>query len=90
MKKLVALLMTMSMAVSLAACGNSDTQENTGNVAETSQAQESSSAEASTSVEAPAEKQDVSLTMWGAEEDQAMLQSMIDSFKEHYADYYIE
>lgn len=87
MKKLVALLMTMSMAVSLAACGNSDTQENTGNVAETSQAQESSSAEASTSVEAPAEKQDVSLTMWGAEEDQAMLQSMIDSFKEHYADY---
>ena len=68
MKKLVALLMTMSMAVSLAA-------------------QESSSAEASTSVEAPAEKQDVSLTMWGAEEDQAMLQSMIDSFKEHYADY---
>ncbi|HIW81432.1 MAG TPA: extracellular solute-binding protein [Candidatus Acetatifactor stercoripullorum] len=75
------------MAVSLAACGNSDTQENTGNVAETSQAQESSSAEASTSVEAPAEKQDVSLTMWGAEEEQAMLQSMIDSFKEHYADY---
>ena len=36
---------------------------------------------------APAEKQDVTLRMWGAEEDQPMLQGMIDSFKEHYADY---
>ena len=32
------------------------------------------------------EKQDVSLTLWGAEEDQALLQSLIDSFKEEYAD----
>ena len=32
------------------------------------------------------EKQDVKLTMWGAEEDQALLQSLIDSFKEEYAD----
>ena len=36
---------------------------------------------------APAEKQDVTLRIWGAEEDQTMLQGMIDSFKEHYADY---
>ena len=32
------------------------------------------------------EKQDVTLTMWGAEEDQALLQSLIDSFEEEYAD----
>lgn len=32
------------------------------------------------------EKQDVKLTMWGAEEDQALLQSLIDSFEEEYAD----
>ena len=32
------------------------------------------------------EKQNVSLTLWGAEEDQALLQNLIDSFKEEYAD----
>lgn len=35
---------------------------------------------------APAEKQDVALRMWGAEEDQEMLQGMIDSFVANYAD----
>ena len=85
MKKLVALLMTMTMAVSLAACG-SDTQGDTGSAAGTSQAAETTAAGESTAT-APTEKQDVSLTMWGAEEDQALLQSMIDSFTQHYADY---
>lgn len=32
------------------------------------------------------EKQNVSLTLWGAEEDQTLLQSLIDSFEEEYAD----
>ena len=32
------------------------------------------------------EKQNVSLTLWGAEEDQALLQNLIDSFKEEYED----
>lgn len=32
------------------------------------------------------EKQDVSLVVWGAEEDQEMLQGMIESFKTKYAD----
>lgn len=85
MKKLVALLMTMTMAVSLAACG-SDTQGDTGSAAGTSQAAETTAAGESTAT-TPTEKQDVSLTMWGAEEDQALLQSMIDSFTQHYADY---
>lgn len=33
------------------------------------------------------EKQNVSLTLWGAEEDQALLQNLADSFKEQYAEY---
>lgn len=35
---------------------------------------------------ASGEKQDVALRLWGAEEDQALLQSLIDSFTEEYAD----
>lgn len=45
----------------------------------------SDSSDGSTSADST-EKQDVKLTMWGAEEDQALLQSLIDSFKEEYAD----
>lgn len=86
MKKLVALLMTMTMAFSLVACGNSDAGTNTGNDASTTPAS-TENAEASTQPAAPAEKQDVTLRMWGAEEDQAMLTGMIDTFKEEYADY---
>lgn len=35
---------------------------------------------------ASGEKQDVALRMWGAEEDQELLQSLIDSFVEEYSD----
>lgn len=72
MKKVVALLMTMAMVFSLAACGNDS--GNAGN----------SGAQGG---QASGEKADVSLRMWGAEEDQAMLQGMIDSFKEEYSQY---
>ena len=85
MKKLVALMLTATMAFSLAACGGSDSQGNAGNDAGSSAAPAASS-EAAPAPE-PAEKQDVALTMWGAEEDQAMLQGMIDTFKAEYADY---
>lgn len=81
MKKLVALLMTATMVFSLAACG-----DKTGN-----QGSNSGNTDASGSANvggAPSgEKQDVSLRIWGAEEDQKMLQGMIDSFKEEYKDY---
>ena len=82
MKKLVALLMTMTMAFSLVACGGSE-QPATGTDAGTSAAENSVGTEQAT----PAEKQDVALRIWGAEEDQAMLQGMIDSFEAKYADY---
>ena len=84
MKKLVALAMSLTMAFSLVACGNSDASANAGtDTTATSAAATTTEAAQQT---APAEKQDVTLRMWGAEEDQPMLQGMIDSFKEHYAD----
>lgn len=78
MKKLVALLLTATMAFSLVGCGGSDTPANQGS--------QSAPAQESTGGATPAEKQDVSLRMWGAEEDQVMLQGMIDSFVANYAD----
>ena len=83
MKKLVALAMSLTMAFSLVACGNSDASNT--NTSTDAAATTVASTEATQT--APAEKQDVSLRIWGAEEDQTMLQGMIDSFKEHYADY---
>lgn len=82
MKKLVALAMSLTMAFSLVACGNSDASANAG----TDTASTSAAATTEAAQTAPAEKQDVSLRMWGAEEDQTMLQGMIDSFVANYAD----
>lgn len=79
MKKLVALMMAATMAFSLAACGNSDGGGST---------TPAGGADGSTQqAPIPAEKQNVSLRMWGAEEDQTMLQGMIDSFIAEYSDY---
>ena len=82
MKKLVALAMSLTMAFSLVACGNSDASANAG----TDTASTSAAATTEAAQTAPAEKQDVALRMWGAEEDQTMLQGMIDSFVANYAD----
>lgn len=90
MKKLAAMLLTMTMAFSLAACGNSQSQDAAGSdtAAESAPAETETAEPAETAkAEAPAEKQDVSLRVWGAEEDQAMLQEMIEAFKTNYADY---
>lgn len=78
MKKLTAVLLAAAMTFSLVACGgNSGAKQEAPNGGGTENA----------AAEAPAEKQDVSLRIWGAEEDQSMLQGMIDTFKENYADY---
>lgn len=90
MKKLVAMLLTMTMAFSLVACGNSQSQDAAGSdaAAESAPAETETAEPAETAkAEAPAEKQDVSLRVWGAEEDQTMLQEMIETFKTNYADY---
>lgn len=81
MKKLVALVMTMTMAFSLVACGDTNTD------APAASSEAAASTQAAESVAAPAEKQDVSLVLWGAEEDQAMLTGMVETFKAQYADY---
>ena len=68
MKKLVALAMSLTMAFSLVACGNSDASANAGtDTTATSAAATTTEAAQQT---APAEKQDVTLRIWGAEEDQ--------------------
>lgn len=71
--KLVAAATVAAMTLSLAACGSSpsSTTPTGGNA----------------TVAPSGEKETVTLTMWGAEEDQQMLQGMIDSFKEHYGAY---
>jgi arabinogalactan oligomer/maltooligosaccharide transport system substrate-binding protein len=81
-KKIVALFMALTMTASLAACGSTGSDStSTGTVDSGSNAGSTTTAAAST------EKQDVALRMWGAEEDQTMLQEMIDSFIAEYSDY---
>ena len=75
MKKQLSLAMAAAMALSLAACGASQS----GSAAETA-----STSDATT--EAAASWGDVTLTMWGAEEDQTMLREMADAFIEQNAD----
>lgn len=84
MKKLLAILLTLAMTASLVACGGGDQGEDT-SVADSGQ--ETSVEESKAEDTTPAEKQDVSLRMWGAEEDQAMLQGMIDTFIDYYSEY---
>ncbi len=84
MKKVVALLLTMTMAFSLVACGDADQPASTGSEPAASAPSDGGAAQPTPA--ASGEKQDVSLRMWGAEEDQTMLQGMIDSFVAKYAD----
>lgn len=73
-KKFAAVAVAAAMTLSLAACGSkTDTPTATAG---------GNDATAAT----PAEKETIALTMWGAEEDQKMLQGMIDSFIAQYGD----
>lgn len=76
-KKIVALATVAAMSLSLAACGSKPA---------TSDPTTAGGATEAATTTAAAEKETITLTMWGAEEDQAMLQGMIDSFKANYAD----
>ncbi|MCM1467332.1 MAG: extracellular solute-binding protein [Alistipes sp.] len=72
--KLVALAAAAAMTLSMTACGSQPNDAPT-------------SGNTPTAAAPSGEKQNVTLTMWGAEEDQKMLQGMIDTFKAKYADY---
>lgn len=72
-KKMLALTMVGVMTLTcLTGCGSSSKDDKT------------TSGDQGSSVKK--EKQDVTLTVWGAEEDQDMLGEMIESFKTEYAD----
>lgn len=81
MKKQVSLAMATVMALSLAACGGSPSSES----AATSDGADSTATSEATGGEA-ASWGDVTLTMWGAEEDQTMLREMADAFIAENAD----
>ena len=81
MKKQVSLAMAAAMALSLAACGGSGTSS----ASSTAEASTDSTATSEASGEA-ANWGDVTLTMWGAEEDQTMLREMADAFIEENKD----
>ena len=81
MKKQVSLAMAAVMALSLAACGGSPSSES----AATSDGADSTATSEAASGEA-ASWGDVTLTMWGAEEDQTMLREMADAFIAENAD----
>lgn len=99
-KKLLALVMALAMVLSLAACGGSDTSSDTSTddtsttedstddteeAADTEEEAEDTTEE--TSGDATASGDVISLTVWGAEEDQTLLAELVEGFKEAYADY---
>ena len=87
-KKVLAMLLTATMVASLAGCGSGDdTATETPATTEAATDETAEATEAPAEDAAPAEVEDVALTVWGAEEDQAMLQQMIDAFiAEHSAE----
>ena len=78
MKKLLAMLLTATMLVGMTACGSGgDAGSGSSNAGGDS---------GNAGGAASGEKPTVALRLWGAEEDQTMLQGMIDSFVANYAD----
>lgn len=75
-RKGLAMLLTLTVAASLTGCGSKNENTNSNHAA----TQEASGNEGT------GEKEKVALTVWGAEEDQTMLQEMIDEFEVTYAD----
>lgn len=76
MKKLLALMLALAMAVSLVACSSSEpgTSAAGGNTGEEDPPQGGST-------------ETISLRVWGAEEDQALLAELVEKFKAAYSDY---
>ncbi|MDO5545127.1 MAG: extracellular solute-binding protein [Eubacteriales bacterium] len=76
MKKLIALLLAAVMVLSLAACGGSGTTAAT----------QAPAAETTAPAAAPAAAEPIALTLWGAEEDQALLAELVGRFEAQYPD----
>ena len=95
MKKQLSLAMAGVMALSLAACGGSaassseaaSTAEAASTVESTAESTEAAEGDVLDQAAAAAFAQDVTLTMWGAEEDQDLLREISDKFIEKYGNY---
>ena len=93
MKKQISLALAGAMALSLAACGGSASTATS--TPEAASAAESTAAPTEAAAEgdvldqaaAAAFSKDVTLTMWGAEEDQDLLREISDKFIEKYGNY---
>ena len=85
-RKLLATLLAVTTIVSMTACGGSNDTPAASNDTPADSKVEASTDNSASNDAATTEKQDVALRMWGAEEDQAMLQGMIDTFVAEYAD----
>ena len=83
MKKQVSLAMATVMALSLAACGGSPSSSSAAAADSGAAATDSTGSDATGEA---ASWGDVTLTMWGAEEDQTMLREMADAFIAENAD----
>lgn len=84
--KVIAMMMVSAMGMSMAGCGSSETK--------TTEAPAESAPAESTEAEAPAESAaaeaptfqntEATLTVWGSQDDQQMLNEMVDAFKAEY------
>lgn len=82
MKKLLALTMAAALSLSLVACGGGSGSAASDSTGDTGAADSSSSGDAAATGEIP----DVTLTMWGGEEDQNLLREISDAFIELHKD----
>ena len=93
MKKQISLALAGAMALSLAACGGSASTATSTPEAASAAESTAASTEAATEGDvldqaaAAAFSKDVTLTMWGAEEDQDLLREISDKFIEKYGNY---
>lgn len=77
-KKVISLLIVSAMTASvMSGCGFSAANNETDNM--------ETSTEESTKSDSSADNGTVTLTVWGAEEDQALLNEIVDSFKQEYS-----
>ncbi|MCD8086404.1 MAG: ABC transporter substrate-binding protein, partial [Clostridiales bacterium] len=96
MKKLLALILAMAMALSLVACGgssddggsdSSSTGDASSSTGDASGSDEAEASTGSTNTETSGTGETITLTVWGAEEDQTLLAELVEGFKETYSDY---
>lgn len=80
MKKLLALLLALTMVLSLAACASSGTP-----TPSTTPNSDGTNPPATSGGDTPS-TEPISLTLWGAEEDQALLAELVEKFKAAYPD----